>query len=108
MSDKKALKEQISAIKAKTKVHQITVSRIVKGRGGDVFVSLNTSYPVEEGNDLTLKEARLAAHLIGLEANLLAHEQACAGDVISFKEYEKRVAEVKESFAYLIANQGKK
>lgn len=108
MSDKKALKEQISSIKAKAKVHQITVSRIVKGRGGDVFVSLNTSYPVEEDNSLSLKEARLASHIIGLEANLLAHEQACAGGILSLEEYEKRVAEVKESFAYLIVNQGKK
>jgi hypothetical protein len=100
------LKEKLSEIKSKTKIQQITVSRIVKSRNGDVFVSLNGSYPVEEDNALSIKEARMATHLLGLEANLLAHEQACASNVISFKEFQTRTSEIKESFLHLLKNKG--
>jgi hypothetical protein len=91
------------------------VSRIVKsGRnGGDVFVSLTANYgsPEDEGGEsemLTLDEAKVAAHLLGKEVNILAHEQAAAGGIITSAQMERASEHIKSNFNHLVTRLGEK
>lgn len=103
MSD---LKEQVSRIRSNTKVTQIMVSRVVKmpRGGGDVFVSLTANYgtPDDLSDGLNHADVKVATHLLGLDANVLAHEQAAAGGVISQAQMEQAIRKIKGNFTYLL------
>jgi len=103
MSD---LKAQVTRIRSNTKVTQIIVSRVVKlpRGGGDVFVSLTANYgtPDDLSEGLTQADVRTATHLLGMDANILAHEQAAAGGIISQTQMQEAVRKIKGNFSYLI------
>jgi|SRR6056300_284744 len=108
------LKEKITYIKQGTKVSQIMVSRIVKSprSGGDVFISMTANYgspdDTTQGEMLTLEEARIASHLHGKEVNVLAHEQAAAGGLITQSAMESCTKKIKGNFSHLISKLGEK
>lgn len=110
----KELKEKITMIKSGTKVSQIMVSRIVKSprSGGDVFISMTANYGSTEdttqGEMLSLEDAKIASHLLGLEVNVLAHEQASAGGIISHSQMEMANQKIKGNFSHLIRKLGEK
>ena len=98
-------KEQIKQIREKIGITQITVSRIVKSRhGGDTFVSMTANFPTEteSPDSVSLKEAKIATHLLGLEVNMRAHEQACAGGIIHSDELETAIRHIKVNYAHLL------
>lgn len=98
-------KEKIKEIRSKMGVTQITVSRIVKNRnGGDTFVSMTANFPTdtESVDSLSLKDAKTATHLLGLEVNMRAHEQACAGGIIHSDELEVALKHIKINYAHLL------
>lgn len=98
-------KEKIREIRSKMGVTQITVSRIVKNRnGGDTFVSMTANFPTdtESEDSLSLKDAKTATHLLGLEVNMRAHEQACAGGIIHSDDYENAIKHIKINYAHLL------
>lgn len=103
MSD---LKAQVSRIRSNTKVTQIMVSRVVKlpRGGGDVFVSLTANYgtPDDLTEGLDHADVRVATHLLGLDVNVLAHEQAAAGGLITQAQMEASIKKIKGNFTYLI------
>ena len=109
-----ALKDKITMIKNGTKVSQIMVSRIVKNPrgGGDVFVSLTANYghptDTEESEMLSLDDAKIAAHLLGRDVNILAHEQAGAGGIISQGVMESANNKIRGNFSHLITKLGEK
>lgn len=99
------IKEQIKKIRDKMGITQITVSRIVKCRhGGDTFVSMTANFPTdtESPESVSLKEAKIATHLLGLEVNMRAHEQACAGGMIHSDELETAIRHIKVNYAHLL------
>tara|TARA_B100001173_G_C15628695_1_gene396198 strand:- start:106 stop:456 length:351 start_codon:yes stop_codon:yes gene_type:complete len=110
----KELKEKITMIKQGTKVSQIMVSRIVKNprSGGDVFISMTANYgspnDTEEGEMLSLDEAKIASHLLGKEVNILAHEQAAAGGIITLTKMESCNNHIRNNFKHLITKLGDK
>lgn len=112
---KDALRATILKVKGSARISQIMVSRIVKAPrgGGDVFVSLTANYgsPDDEGGEsemLTLDEAKVAAHLLGKDVNILAHEQAAAGGVISSAQMERATEHIKSNFNHLVSRLGEK
>jgi len=110
----KNLKEKIVLIKQGTKVSQIMVSRIVKSprSGGDVFISMTANYgspdDTGEGEMLSLDDAKIAAHLLGRDVNILAHEQAAAGGIISYEAMESCSNKIRGNFSHLISKLGEK
>jgi hypothetical protein len=109
--DKQALKDQISRIRQNTNVTQIMVSRVVKmpRGGGDVFVSLTGNYGAPEAQEgsLSLEDARIATHLLGLEANILAFQQAGASGIINSAQMDMAIRKTKGNFTQLLMSKDK-
>lgn len=107
----KDLKEQITRIRGNTKITQIMVSRCVKmpRGGGDVFVSLTGNYgdPNDIEGGLNLEDAKVATHLLGLEANVMAFQQARSGGILSGEQMETAIRHTKNNFGQLLMNKGK-
>ena len=110
----KELKDKITMIKSGTKISQIMVSRIVKSPrgGGDVFISMTANYghPNDSESDemLSLDDAKIAAHLLGRDVNVLVHEQASAGGIISYDVMESCNKKIRGNFSHLISKLGEK
>jgi len=110
----KELKEKITIIKKGTKVSQIMVSRIVKAprSGGDVFLSMTANYGSPDDTDggemLSLEDAKIASHILGKEVNILAHEQAAAGGLITQSQMESVNKKIKGNYTHLITKLGEK
>ncbi len=102
----KTLKDKIANIKSSFKVQQITISRVVKTKNGDTFISMNATYGSKEDTEnvdgLSLTDSKIASHLLGYEVNLLAHEQACASSLISVSDLEIVKKHLKSNFETLI------
>ncbi len=100
------LKEKISTLKSTFKVNQITISRIVKGRSGDTFISMNATYGSNEDTSnlegLNLNDAKIASYILGREVNIVAHEQACAGGIITSQQLENAKQHLKSNFNKLM------
>lgn len=107
----KDLKEQITRIRGNTKITQIMVSRCVKmpRGGGDVFVSLTGNYgdPNDIDGGLNLEDAKVATHLLGLEANVMAFQQARSGGILSGEQMDTAIRHTKNNFGQLLMNKGK-
>ena len=106
MSEVKDLKEQIVRVRANTKITQIMVSRCVKmpRGGGDVFVSLTGNYgePNDVEGGLSLEDAKVATHLLGLEANIMAFQQARSSGILSGQQCESAIRHTKNNFGQLL------
>tara|TARA_B100000073_G_C23603209_1_gene521279 strand:+ start:119 stop:463 length:345 start_codon:yes stop_codon:yes gene_type:complete len=110
MSGKEELKAQIVRLRGNTKVTQIMVSRCVKmpRGGGDVFVSLTGNYgdPNDVEAGLSLDDAKVATHLLGLEANIMAFQQARSGGILSGQQMESAIRHTKNNFGELLMSLG--
>jgi|LauGreDrversion4_2_1035121.scaffolds.fasta_scaffold47847_2 hypothetical protein len=72
------LKKKILTLKDGMKITQIVASRVMKNReGGDVFVSLTANYDGE----LSLRDSKIASHLLALEVQTQALEQSVAAGI---------------------------
>lgn len=103
-------KARLSEVKEKMKVTQITASRVIKTRQGDVFLSMSSNIPNKEEDQeqgISLKDARLASHILGLELSILAHEQACANGLISGNELEVATKAIKGNYTKLLVDKSK-
>lgn len=99
------IKEKVKTVKNKMNVNSITVSRVVKNKhGGDVFLSMTSS--LDDG--VSLKDARIASHILALECNLLAHEQACAVGIINEDVLDNIKRHLKNNMSDLIIEKGNK
>ena len=100
------LKEKLATIKSSIKVNQITISRIVKGRAGDTFISMNANYGSKEDSEniegLSLSDAKIASYLLGMQVNVLAHEQACASGIITQSQLDNAKQHLKTNFNKLM------
>lgn len=109
--DLQEIKDQISRVRKNTKITQIMVSRVVKmpRGGGDVFVSLTGNYgsPEDQSEALSLDDAKVATHLLGLEANIMAFQQAGATGIISSNQMEMAIRNTKGNFTHLLTNKGR-
>ena len=105
MSEKDQVLKQIKEVKERMTPTSITVSRILKDKHrGDVFISQTVNLE----DEISIKDSRIATHILGLEVNLLAHEQALALGLVSEDDFSKIVGEIKKRMTKLIYEKGKK
>jgi hypothetical protein len=115
-------KEKIKALSRRIKVTKTVATRSVKGKSGDNFVGfaaawdtvqedaghglVHTGEPEESPliPGMTLKEARLSALILGMQADLAAHDHAMAGGNISSEHREVAVRGIKHNYAALMAD----
>jgi len=119
------VKSTLSRIKDKIRITKVTATRSVKSSRGDHFVGFSAQYDSVQddaggpGEDLightasgeglisagamTLKEARVAAALVQMQADISAIEHACAGGDLNRDQRDIEVKRIKGGFSRLIA-----
>jgi len=115
-------KEQIKALAKKIKVTKTVCTRSVKGRSGDTYVGFAAAWDTiqEDGGHnllhageteesplvpgMTLRESRLAALILGMQADLAAHDHAMAGGNITPEQRHVAIRAVKNNYALLMAD----
>ena len=114
--DKNEMREIIKGVKDKMRVTKVTCTRSVKGRGGDVFVGFSAAWDsvaeeqghLEDGettaSGMTLKEAKIAAHLLGLQVEVTAVEHAMAGSVVRPHHAGPAIKGVRHNYSKLMAD----
>jgi len=121
--EQKALHEALRTIKKRLRVTKVVCTRSVKGRGGDHYVGFSAGWDSVQddgggGVDLasaqdaegqaahdsgmTLREARLAAYVLGMQADIAAHEAAYAGAAVSEEAYLQAVRAIKANYSQLM------
>ena len=97
------LKSKIEMVKSKERVSSITCSRVIKTRnGGDVFMSLTSSYGNQPSEGLTVEESRVAALLLSLQVNQLAIKQAAANHLITVDQMSNEMREMSNNYKILL------
>jgi len=97
------LKSKIEMVKSKERVSSITCSRVIKTRsGGDVFMSLTSSYGDNPSEGLTVEESRVAALLLSLQVNQLAIKQAAANHLITVDQMNNEMREMSNNYKILL------
>ena len=97
------LKSKIEMVKSKERVSSITCSRVIKTRsGGDVFMSLTSSYGEQPSEGLTVEESRVAALLLSLQVNQLAIKQAAANHLITVDQMNNEMREMSNNYKILL------
>ena len=90
-------------VKSKERVSSITCSRVIKTRsGGDVFMSLTSSYGEQPSEGLTVEESRVAALLLSLQVNQLAIKQAAANHLITVDQMNNEMREMSNNYKILL------
>lgn len=98
-----SLKSKIEMVKSKERVSSITCSRVIKTRsGGDVFMSLTSSYGDLPSEGLTVEESRVAALLLSLQVNQLAVKQAAANHLITVDQMNNEMREISNNYKILL------
>lgn len=117
------IKEKLRKIRKGIRITKITCTRSVKGRNGDSFVGFSAAWQsvqddhggpgadvqADEEDDrvyadqgLTLKDAKLARHMLAMEADLAALESALANGSITPNYFQDAVRGVKHNYDMLV------
>jgi len=123
------IKEVVARIRKSVRVTKIVCTRSVKGRAGDHYIGLSAAFAAawnttqddsgggadlisaQDGdeekalstNGLSLEEARIASHLLALEADMLAHDHAMAGSNITSEQRDQAQKSIWHNFSRLVA-----
>jgi len=128
MSDKLVVtdeaKKEICAVKNRLKITKVVATRSVKGRAGDHYVGFSAAWDtiqddagtggdlmlVQDGDQaaadhqgMTLKEAKIAGYILGMQADITAHQHAAAGGSISPEQCKSAVQAIKGNYSRLLA-----
>ena len=113
--NKDEMRQVVQDVRSKLRVTKVTCTRSVKGRGGDVFVGFTAAWDsVQDDNGhvedseskasgMTLKEAKVAAHLLGLQTDVVAFEHALASSVIRPHQAEAAIKGVRQNYTVLMS-----
>jgi hypothetical protein len=121
-----SLKQAVERVKNHMRVTKVVCTRSVKGRFGDHYVGFSAAWDTiqddagggadlltaQDGKDaaavvasgMTIKDARLAALILGMQADLAAHDHACAGSNITPDQHSGAVAAIKNNYMKLAAD----
>lgn len=99
----------------KMRVGGMVCGRSIKTDKGEIFISFQAEYPSSEpgissadihgDNLLSVKEARVAAYLLGLQTDIAAHEHALASGLISSQFCQDTISSLKTRYSNLINNE---
>jgi hypothetical protein len=110
-------KAEMKAIKDRIRVTKIVCTRSVKGKGGDSFVGFSAEFdsvqddgslglentldePTQSG--VSLKEAKVAALVLGLNVDIAAYDKAVAGSVCTVYEAQTAKNATKTNYGRLM------
>ena len=113
------MKTVIRNVKDRLKVTKVVCTRSVKGRGGDSFVGFSAAWDSvqEDGGQgmadvmddadatasgMTLREAKIASYLLGMQADTTAFENAAAGSILTKDECDNAVRGIKHNYGSLM------
>ena len=105
------------------RVTKVVCTRAVKGKGGDAFVGMSVvawNTVQEDGGQnllhtgeteespsnvsgLSLRDAATAAHLLGMQVDVVAHQNAAAGNVISHEYMVDAIRGIKHNYGLLLS-----
>lgn len=129
MSDSKLVltdeaKAAICAVKNKLSITKVVCTRSVKGRAGDHYVGFSAAWDTIQndaggGGDLmvaqdsdqaaadhqgmSIKEAKIAGYILGMQADIAAHQHAAAGGNISSEQCNSAIRAIKGNYSRLMA-----
>lgn len=112
------LKIFLEKVKNGLKITKVVCTRSVKSPRGDIFVGFSAAWnsiqddggqnlleTMEEdvsNQGMSLKEARAAAHLLAMQADVSAYENAVASCLISPDKAERAIRVIKSNYAKLL------
>lgn len=121
-----SMKQAIERVKKHMRVTKVVCTRSVKGRFGDHYVGFSAAWdtiqddagggadlitaqddkdgPLVVASGMTLKDARLAALILSMQADLAAHDHACAGSNITPDQHSGAVSAIKNNYMKLMAD----
>jgi hypothetical protein len=117
MSNKEEMKAAIRRVRDNLKITKVVCTRSVKGRNGDAFCGFSAAWDsVQEdgGQDMenvmddgsqsgmSLKEAKIAAYILGMQADTTAFENASAGSILRKDEADQAVRAIKHNYGKLM------
>jgi len=117
----------IQRLKERLRVTKVVCTRSVKGRSGDHYVGFSAAWdstqddaggaadlmtPQGEGDmaiaqtqiGMTLKEAKVAAFVLGMQADIAAHDHSAAGGSISEEQRDQALRAIKTNYSRLIVD----
>ena len=125
-SEEQMVEQGIQHLVDALSVSKIVVTRSVKGLRGDSYLGFSVSFETIQddaggrGSDLisaqdgdvalamkqglSLKDARLASLLLGMQVDCAAHEQAWAGGNITRVQCDETVRAIKQNYTKLLAD----
>ena len=124
-TDLELAKETMARLKPFVRVTKVVCTRSVKGQRGDSYVGFSAAWdtvqddaggggdlasPLDEtnglvsANGLSLKDARLAALMLGMQVDIAAHAQAMAGGNLPQAQYEEAAKAIRNNYVKLIAD----
>jgi len=120
-----AARKAICSVKNKLRITKTVATRSVKGRAGDHYVGFSAAWDTvqddagggaslisaQDGDEgtafssvgMTLKESKLAAYILGMQADIVAHQNAAAGGNITPDECNNAVIVIKGNYSRLMA-----
>lgn len=119
---KQRLQTAITSIRDQLKVTKIVCTRSVKGKGGETYVGMASAWDsvqedsghnlvhtgeTEESSSIqgrSLNDAKLAAAVLGLTVDRLAHQRAVAGGVISEEDYLRADQAITSNYSQMIVS----
>lgn len=119
------MREVIKGVKANLRVTKVVCTRSVKGKFGDSYAGFSAVWDTVQddagggvdlisvqgedntlavhGSGMTLKESRVAALILGMQADISAHDQAYAGGNLTQDHWEGTIKGIKRNYSRLIA-----
>lgn len=114
------MKALVKQVKDRLRITKVVATRSVKGKHGDVFVGYSSAWDSvqedggqglvhtggeadEAAQGMTLKEAKMAAYILGMQADTTAFEQAMAGSIITPEQCERACKAIKHNYGQLMA-----
>ena len=121
---RKALREALTRIRDHLKVTKVVCTRSIKGRYGDTYVGFSAAWnsiqddaggggadmiSAQDGdvglayaNGLSLKEAKIAAYALAMQADIAAHNHALAGGNITLEQRDEAIRVIKANYTQLM------
>lgn len=124
--EQEQLKEMVRKVRSRVRITKVVCTRSVKGKFGDNYVGFSAAWDTiqddaggavdlvsvqGESEDqhavaqgMTLREARIAALIVAMQADIAAHDHAVAGSNLTPAQHDGAVNAIKSNYTKLMLN----
>ncbi len=120
MSSNDEMKAIIGRVRDRLVVTKVVCTRSIKNKQGDTFVGFSAGWDTvqedggqglihagdeaaESSSGMSLKESKIAAHILGMQTDMTAIDHALAGSLISSDAHERAARGIKHNYGQLMA-----